>query len=59
MSGDRDPYAVVTEARRLRFIAAMPIDQLEGYVAEAKRRGLEPYEVTAIAERRRVLSRRK
>ena len=44
--------------RRIRWIQAMQADELDGYESEAKRRGIEPYEVTAIANRRKELVRR-
>lgn len=44
--------------RRIRWIQVMQTEELNGYEAEAKRRGLEPYEVSAIAGRRKALVRR-
>jgi hypothetical protein len=44
--------------RRIRWIQAMQSDELDGYEGEAKRRGLEPYEVSAIARRRKELVRK-
>ncbi|MFN7883283.1 MAG: hypothetical protein ACK5PF_09755 [bacterium] len=44
--------------RRIRWIQVMQTEELNGYEAEAKRRGLEPYEVSAIARRRKELVRR-
>ena len=38
---------------KLAFIAAMPRDQMDGYEAEAKRRGMFPGEAAAIIERRK------
>ena len=44
--------------RRIRWIQVMQTEELDGYEAEAKRRGLEPYEVSAIARRRKELVRK-
>jgi hypothetical protein len=44
--------------RRIRWIARMQADELDGYVAEARLRGFEPYEIAAIAERRKQLARK-
>jgi hypothetical protein len=44
--------------RRIRWIQAMQVDELDGYLAEAKRRGIAQYEVTAIANRRKELVRK-
>jgi hypothetical protein len=44
--------------RRIRWIQVMQTEELDGYEAEAKRRGLEPYEVSAIAGRRKELARK-
>jgi hypothetical protein len=44
--------------RRIRWIQAMQAEELDGYLAEARLRGLAPYEVTAIANRRKELVRK-
>jgi hypothetical protein len=36
----------------------MQAEELDGYLAEARLRGLAPYEVTAIANRRKELVRK-
>jgi hypothetical protein len=50
--------AMSTEQRRVEWLAEMGPEELDGYETEHRRRGLEPYEVLAIAERRRALARR-
>jgi hypothetical protein len=45
--------------RRLAWLLRMSRDELDGYEEEARRRGLEAYEITAIAERRKALSQGK
>ena len=44
--------------RRIRWIQAMQAEELDGYLAEARLRGIAPYEVTAIFNRRKELVRR-
>lgn len=44
-------------ARMIRSIRSL--EELDGYEAEAKRRGIAPHETTLIAERRRELERLK
>ncbi|MFN7610963.1 MAG: hypothetical protein ACK5QX_08520 [bacterium] len=44
------------QQRRLYWIRGMSKLELDGYEAEARRRGFQPYEITAIAERRKALS---
>jgi hypothetical protein len=44
--------------RRIRWIQAMQAEELDGYLAEARLRGLAPDELTAIARRRKELVRR-
>ena len=45
--------------RRLYWIRGMSKLELDGYEAEARLRGFQPYEITAIAERRKALSQGK
>ena len=45
-------------SRRLLFIAEMSGEELDEYADQVKWRGMEPYEVVAIAERRRELQMR-
>jgi hypothetical protein len=44
--------------RRIRWIQVMRAEELDAYEAEAKRRGIAQYEVTAIANRRKELVRK-
>ena len=41
--------------RRESWIARMQTDELDAYEGEAKRRGIEGYEISAIARRRKEL----
>jgi hypothetical protein len=54
----REARALSEADRRIRWIQAMQTEELDGYLAEAKRRGIAPYEVTAIFNRRKELVRR-
>lgn len=48
-----------TIARDIRMIrACRSAEELDEYEAEARRRGLDPHEVTAIAEQRRRMAKR-
>jgi hypothetical protein len=44
--------------RRIRWIQAMQAEELDGYLAEARLRGLAPDELTAIFNRRKELVRK-
>ena len=44
------------QQRRLYWIRGMSKLELDGHEAEARLRGFQPYEITAIAERRKALS---
>jgi hypothetical protein len=47
------------EARRRTWILRMSKLELDGYEAEARLRGFQPYEITAIAARRKALGQGK
>ena len=54
----REARALSEADRRIRWIQAMQAEELDGYLAEARLRGLAPDELTAIARRRKELVRR-
>jgi hypothetical protein len=51
-----DPFTDSEHAAR-QIAACKTHAELDGYEAEAKRRGIAPHEVTLILERRRTLRR--
>ena len=51
-------HPATVEERDLQMIQSITsIEELDGYEAEAKRRGLRPHEPTAMIQKRRELKR--